>query len=237
MQCVHCGEPAEYKTKGGKPICKPSANQCPTVRKKNSVGLKAAYESGNRVDGKTAYDSFPENSKSNMAWAKGKTIVTDSRVKGSSVEQVFSENSTTSAAQIRNLVIKEKLLDNTKCTLCPQENLWNGLPLTLHLDHINGNRCDNRLENLRFLCPNCHSQTITFCNKSYSGKKKVEDSVLIEALLSEKSVRAALLKVGLKDGAGNYGRAYRLLSSGNVLKKKISKISSNSALDNEDKVV
>ncbi|MBW6432320.1 HNH endonuclease [Actinoplanes hulinensis] len=39
---------------------------------------------------------------------------------------------------------------------------WNDRPLTLHVDHINGDFLDNRPRNLRFLCPNCHSQTSTY---------------------------------------------------------------------------
>ena len=51
-----------------------------------------------------------------------------------------------------------------RCALCGIEAVWNGKPLMLTVDHINGHRNDNRKENLRFLCPNCHSQTSTFGN-------------------------------------------------------------------------
>lgn len=60
----------------------------------------------------------------------------------------------------------KKFLDATKCSLCSQPVTWNNRPLTLQLDHINGNRKDNRLENLRFVCPNCHSQTDTFSGRN-----------------------------------------------------------------------
>ena len=50
--------------------------------------------------------------------------------------------------------------------------MGNGKPLVLQLDHINGISNDNRIENLRFLCPNCHAQTESFAgrNKRYSNE-------------------------------------------------------------------
>lgn len=50
-----------------------------------------------------------------------------------------------------------------KCEICKSEPMWMLSELRLHVDHRNGNCSDNRPNNLRFLCPNCHSQTENFC--------------------------------------------------------------------------
>jgi predicted RNA-binding Zn-ribbon protein involved in translation (DUF1610 family) len=52
------------------------------------------------------------------------------------------------------------------CKECGTGTLYNDKKLTLHVDHISGNWRDNSLENLRFLCPNCHSQTDNFGSKN-----------------------------------------------------------------------
>lgn len=64
---------------------------------------------------------------------------------------------------------KARLLrDGLKPNRCERCGLteWQGKPLTLALHHINGDRLDNRLENLRLLCPNCHSQTDNFAGRN-----------------------------------------------------------------------
>ena len=52
-----------------------------------------------------------------------------------------------------------------KCCICNLTE-WCNKPITLEMDHINGNATDNTITNLRMLCPNCHSQTPTFKNKN-----------------------------------------------------------------------
>lgn len=70
--------------------------------------------------------------------------------------------------------IKKRLIEvnGEICSACGITNEWNGIFLSLQVDHRNGINNDNRPENLRLLCPNCHSQTSNFSGKS-SRKKLV----------------------------------------------------------------
>lgn len=61
-------------------------------------------------------------------------------------------------------------LKKNQCEKCGQDNLWHGEPLTLHLDHIDGDHDNNLIENLRILCPHCHQQTPTFGAKNAKFK-------------------------------------------------------------------
>lgn len=84
-------------------------------------------------------------------------------------EDLFCENSKHARSVLRRTVITEKLIPY-KCAICGITE-WQGKNLSLELDHINGINNDNRLENLRFLCPNCHSQTITYGSKNQKVKE------------------------------------------------------------------
>ena len=62
-----------------------------------------------------------------------------------------------------------------KCSCCGIKN-WQGNPLSLQIDHVDGNNTNNVVENLRYLCPNCHTQTETWGVKNVSeeGKKRIK---------------------------------------------------------------
>ena len=93
-------------------------------------------------------------------------------------EEVFVENSYYARHHIKKRIIKDKLLDY-KCENCGNSGEHNNKPLSLQLDHKNGKSEDNRLENLRFLCPNCHSQTDTYAGRGSKGKrnKKIQPNM------------------------------------------------------------
>ena len=75
----------------------------------------------------------------------------------------------TDGTRQRAYILRRCLIDSGveyKCSICGIDPVWNDKELRLQVDHINRNWLDDRLENLRFVCPNCHSQT-----DGYSGSK------------------------------------------------------------------
>ena len=102
-----------------------------------------------------------------------------------------------------------------KCEDCGISS-WQGKDIKLQVDHVNGIHYDNRPENLRFLCPNCHSLTETFCGAGNTGSHKVVDKDLIDAILTSKNTRRALMKVGLTPKGGNYARVNDLIIKHNL---------------------
>ena len=110
--------------------------------------------------------------------------------------------------KIRKLLIESK---GYKCEECAIES-WNNKPICLEVDHIDGNNKNNDLLNLRFLCPNCHSQTNNFRGRNIAKKAKITDEQMYEALTSTPNIRQALLKLGLTPKGENYIRAYTLLN-------------------------
>jgi len=147
-----------------------------------------------------------------QSWSDGDNAFTNSNIKCKNKEDVFSQNSlTTKRGYVKKLLLDEGR--GKECEICGI-NEWQGKKLSLHLDHINGINNDNRRCNLRFICPNCHSQTESYMgkNKNKGGnRKKVSDKKLLKTILENKNLSFSLEKVGLSGGSGNYQRVAKLL--------------------------
>jgi len=105
------------------------------------------------------------------AWARGRRV---SGAPRRPLDEILVANSPyLSTGSLRRRLIREGL-KRPLCEVCGLDT-WRGEPLPLALDHVNGDPTDNRLENLRILCPNCHALTDTWCGRRRSNARAVGD--------------------------------------------------------------
>jgi Zn finger protein HypA/HybF involved in hydrogenase expression len=194
MLCDYgCGKESNFTLKNGKNCCSKRPAGCATLKQINAEKTKQAH-----ADGRHGYTYNAAS-----AWSKGKTLTSN--------DVIFVEDSTYANEMVKQRIVKDNLLEY-KCVKCRIDS-WQGETLVLDLDHINGNNRDNRLTNLRYLCPNCHSQTDTYKGRNKnSGKVKITDQELLTAYAKCSNIRQALLEVGLAAKGGNYERMKRLIA-------------------------
>lgn len=90
------------------------------------------------------------------------------------LDLILVENSKyNNTSNLKARLVKEGIL-NYSCAICNNLGEWNGAKLSLQLDHINGINNDNRIDNLRILCPNCHSQTDNYAGKNIKVKPNLK---------------------------------------------------------------
>lgn len=90
-------------------------------------------------------------------WSKGNKMPFKPKT---DLNKILIQNSTFQSYKLKNRLFREGLKEN-KCEICGWAKKSEDGRIPLELDHINGNHSDNRLENLRILCPNCHSLQLT----------------------------------------------------------------------------
>jgi len=165
-----CGNIAMYTLKNGKLCCQSHYNKCPAIKIKNSRGVLKAYQDG-RLNAKNNYQNLSQETKDRMAWARGKCLIKPEDLKNK--KEIHLD---TLMRMISNNIIDLKY----KCSICGNEGMWNGKPLKLELHHIDGNHRNNDVNNLTFLCPNCHTQTDTYRNKGTS--RWLKDNQILDFL-------------------------------------------------------
>lgn len=188
-----CNKEAIFTLKNGRGCCSARTSGCEHQKELNRQGVLRAYREGRK--------GYTYNPASN--WSKGLSLTPN--------ETIFVENSTYSNEMVKGRIVKENLLEY-KCVKCGIDS-WQGETIILDLDHINGNNRDNQLNNLRFLCPNCHSQTDTYKGRNKNtGKIKVTDEQLLTEYKNCSNIRQTLLNLGLAAKGGNYERVKRLIA-------------------------
>jgi hypothetical protein len=187
------------------------------------LGLKQSGSMQSRVKNEIKNLGLDISHFTGQSWCRGKNSYQDKRIRKKYTEEfIFKENS-----EVSNKVVKNRLMSNPsfehKCELCSIKNWYDPFetkikPVNLELDHINGNERDNRKENLRLICSNCHSFTPTYKGRNINGgirkgEKKISDDVLLEQLKT-KNIRQSLISVGMAASGENYERC-------KILKKQL----------------
>lgn len=130
---------------------------------KDSGGGSRAHLQGLAVKWEISTSHF-----TGQSWNRG----TVSSAKVPAMQVLMLGTTVRPTAQLRRALLEIGRLH--QCEECGIGPVWNGKRLVLHIDHRSGNRLDNQPPNLRFLCPNCHSQTDNFgiANSRIVGKKQ-----------------------------------------------------------------
>lgn len=146
-----CGKRAEVAFANGKFCCETTSNKCEFVKNRNANSLKRSYASGQRKP-----TIFSNETKLRIAESVSRT---------KQKNKPFLEWEQMSFSMKRKEVLKEQ---NNQCLVCKNVE-WMGQKIKLEVDHIDGIKSNNNRDNLRALCPNCHSFTDTWRKKKSAG--------------------------------------------------------------------
>lgn len=166
MICENCNSVISVKYGSGRFCCIKCARAFSTKNKREQINKKVSE----KLTGKSKTPQQIQSLKD--AWVKRRLERKDNvKINRLTDSEFFVLNSKNNNQKIKNRLFESKIKEY-RCEECDITE-YNNKPITLHLHHINGNKKDNRLENLQILCPNCHSQTDNYAGKDLKyGQKK-----------------------------------------------------------------
>ncbi len=144
-------------------ICKESNSIAEVIKKMGNIPAGGNYEI---VKLRIKRLNIDTSHFKGQGWAKG---ITYKKPEKKTPEEVLKINSNVTQKFLRNYIKRNNLMEY-KCKFCGSDGNWLWGKITLELDHINGIKSDCRLENLRYLCPNCHGLTDTYRGKNKKKK-------------------------------------------------------------------
>lgn len=211
MNCKKCGnefEPSKGLTNYCSMSCRNSRERPDEVKEKIRQSMKNGLASGKILSYEERLNRMSEQDRERFL-NRMKEINLEQKKKARDLIMT-ADFETLSFERLRKRIIYEQ---DERCNSCGISE-WMGKPISLELEHKDGDHHNDLRDNLEALCPNCHSQTPTFRGRNIKNKDKrnvISDDELLSAMISNSfNMRQSLIEVGLTPKGGNYKRCHKL---------------------------
>ena len=138
------------------------------------------------------------------------------------LKQVFVKNSPVTQKVLRGYITRHNVIPYV-CKICGCDGHWQNGIIALEIHHEDGDNNNNEINNLCYLCPNCHALTDNYRGKNKDSESQespntVSEADFVKALQEKPNIRQALLFLGLAAKGANYTRAKNLIEKYNIQK-------------------